>query len=875
MAVFKCKMCGGELNLIKDTNVCECEYCGTTQTVPSADDEKKMNLFNRANRLRFANEFDKAAGVFESIVAEFPEEAEAYWGLVLCKYGIEYVDDSATAKKIPTCHRTSYDRIFEDDDFQMALEYADPIANRVYREEAKEIDRLQKAILEVADKEEPFDIFICYKETAEDGQRTKDSVMAQDIYDALTAKGYKVFFSRITLEDKLGQEYEPYIFAALNSAKIMLAVGTKYEYFNAVWVKNEWARFLELIKKDKNKVLIPCYCDIDAYDMPLEFKNFQGQDMSKVGFVQDLLRGVEKIILLEKESEKAPAQVAQTASSPNVMSLLERAELFLEDEDWDSVEEYCDRVLDIEPKNVTAYLYMTCAHFHMRNINDLSTVEENIEAFDSFKKAYRFADDKMKILLDEVILKVNIRRNEEAKRKQTEEQRKKAEEQYKQVNVEEKKKEIKEIRDLVNSANIFPICDRTNIVAGLKADGTVVANGESYSDLCEISEWRDIIKIFDLGLGIGGLKADGTVVGAGINKYGEWDVSEWKDIVSIYSYYFDHTIGLKADGTVVATGEYIFDKYDVLKWKDIISIYCDKYYTIGLKADGTVVAAGINSYGACNVSEWKDIASIYCTNERTIGLKADGTVVATGRNDYGECNVSEWKDIVSIECRWENTIGLKSDGTVVMAGRNDYGQCNVSEWKDIISIYCDGENTIGLKADGTVVATGRNRYGECNVSEWRDIVSIDCYEENTIGLKADGTVVATGRNRYGECNVSEWRDIVSIDCSGEHTIGLKADGTVVVVGKYKDDEYNISGWKLFDNKNQLREMAEKQAEYNERIKKHPEEIKKRNEEAIIEKKRLEEERRERRARNVCQYCGGKFKGLLSKKCVDCGKLKNY
>ena len=47
-----------------------------------------------------------------------------------------------------------------------------------------------------------------------------DSVIAQDVYDALTEKGYRVFFSRITLEDKLGTEYEPYIFAALNSAKV-------------------------------------------------------------------------------------------------------------------------------------------------------------------------------------------------------------------------------------------------------------------------------------------------------------------------------------------------------------------------------------------------------------------------------------------------------------------------------------------------------------------------------------------------------------------------------------------------------------------------------------------------------------------------------
>ena len=41
------------------------------------------------------------------------------------------------------------------------------------------------------------------------GARRQDSVLAQDIYDALTDKGFKVFFSRITLEDKLGKQYEP------------------------------------------------------------------------------------------------------------------------------------------------------------------------------------------------------------------------------------------------------------------------------------------------------------------------------------------------------------------------------------------------------------------------------------------------------------------------------------------------------------------------------------------------------------------------------------------------------------------------------------------------------------------------------------------
>lgn len=114
MAVIKCKMCGGDLRIEEGTTVAECEYCGTKQTVPNADNEKKIKLFEHANRLRAACEFDKAAGVYESIVADFDTEAEAYWGLILCKFGIEYVDDPATSDKVPTCHRSSFDSVLED-----------------------------------------------------------------------------------------------------------------------------------------------------------------------------------------------------------------------------------------------------------------------------------------------------------------------------------------------------------------------------------------------------------------------------------------------------------------------------------------------------------------------------------------------------------------------------------------------------------------------------------------------------------------------------------------------------------------------------------------------------------------------------------------
>ncbi len=316
-----------------------------------------MTLFARANRLRSACEFDKAASVYESIVADFPEEAEAYWGLVLCRYGIEYVDDPATGRKVPTCHRSSFDSILEDSDFEQACENADPIARRVYRDEAKTIEDIRKGIVEVSGKEPPYDIFICYKETDEKGERTVDSVIAQDVYDALTEKGYRVFFSRITLEDKLGTEYEPYIFAALNSAKVMLAFGTDYEYFSAVWVKNEWSRYLKLMAHDKTRHLIPCYKGIDAYDMPKEFAHLQAQDMGKVGATQDLLRGIEKLMPKEQPAAAVQERVIVTGGADNkINSLLDRGNMALEDRDWESASKFFEEVLNNDSKNAQAYV---------------------------------------------------------------------------------------------------------------------------------------------------------------------------------------------------------------------------------------------------------------------------------------------------------------------------------------------------------------------------------------------------------------------------------------------------------------------------------------------------------------------------------------
>jgi tetratricopeptide (TPR) repeat protein len=225
--VLKCKMCGGDIEAAVGATYATCQYCETTSTLARANDDKTANLFNRANHLRRQNEFDKALAVYENILNEDNANAEAHWGAVLCRYGIEYVEDPGTKERIPTCHRAQFESILADADYLAALEHApDEKAKSLYAEEGARIGEIQKGILAISSQEEPYDVFICYKETADGGSRTKDSMMAQDIYHHLTDGGYRVFFARITLEGMLGKDYESHIFGALQSAKVMLVVGT-------------------------------------------------------------------------------------------------------------------------------------------------------------------------------------------------------------------------------------------------------------------------------------------------------------------------------------------------------------------------------------------------------------------------------------------------------------------------------------------------------------------------------------------------------------------------------------------------------------------------------------------------------------------------
>ena len=74
-----------------------------------------------------------------------------------------------------------------------------------------------------------------------------------------------------------------------------------------------------MAKKDKSKVLIPVYSQIDAYKLPEEFAMLQAQSMDKVGAMQDLVRGVKKIVDESKVDDIEGLDIETIAKVQNVL----------------------------------------------------------------------------------------------------------------------------------------------------------------------------------------------------------------------------------------------------------------------------------------------------------------------------------------------------------------------------------------------------------------------------------------------------------------------------------------------------------------------------------------------------------------------------
>lgn len=299
----RCYSCLAEIVFPAGKDIVRCDCCARYNDRPKSE-KKETDLMKYAHERRNFGEFDKAEAAYEEVLKKNLDEHEARWGVLLCKRGVIYLEDPATGESVITCRRKTAGSIMSEPDFRTACEDAPLQVRRQYERDAEYIDAIQREIRGL-EREEPYDVFICYKETEPGtGERTEDSRRAMNVFQTLERRGYRTFYAPVSLKNHLGANYEAAIFHAIETAQVMLVLGTKEDYFRTTWMQSEWRRFLEKVDAHEKKLLVPLYADFPPSCLPAEFGDrfIQGLDMSDMGFMFDLENMLRRILCKEKQS---------------------------------------------------------------------------------------------------------------------------------------------------------------------------------------------------------------------------------------------------------------------------------------------------------------------------------------------------------------------------------------------------------------------------------------------------------------------------------------------------------------------------------------------------------------------------------------------
>ena len=831
MIALKCKMCGGDLSVSPGASVGTCQYCGTTMTLPVTGSTQVADQFNRASGLRQGDEFDRASEVYLRLLEANPRDAEAHWGMVLCRFGITYVEDPKTGRRLPTCNRVRFGSILEDEDYLQAITWADGEAKAVYQAEAEAIAAIQREFLDISAREEPFDVFLCYKEKDGQGERTPDSVLAQELYYELTEKGYRVFFSRLTLEGKLGISYEPYIFAALRSARVMVVVTTRAEYVNAPWVKNEWSRYLALIRQGEDKVLIPAYRDMDPYTLPEELASLQAQDMGKLGFMQDLLEGIHKF--LRREPDDGGGRTGPTAST-----LTKRGMLALEDGDFAAADAHFERALDHDPEEAMAYVGKLMVERKVKVPSDLGRTGKPLEASSNYRKAVRFADPELKKLLEgcnEQLLAARRAPEQQLTGRPAVAQ-----------NAAPQKTPTKYVRQdkPVKTGSLGVILlvllglMLLGVLLGSPSSSTPSSSPESsappapsftaeemsqlYADAIQLVEqgsYDELKRILPHLTQQQRAEVDPTLITQARERYSALDFSA---AFSISGLILDNAEArslhfsmqrvfaqlLSTSGDLVAAlpftgGE--FSLYDgqgnsssfYLEGAQSISLFSD--CAAAICGDGSVICqpfeAGTFSPGfQAELSQWRDTASLVSLSDCLLGRRTDGTVAYAGKRNGSDGSIREavsgWSRVVGLYAAGEHAVvALCTDGTVRMAGENPYYSAeSFSQWSGLYTIAVTDTSVLGILPNGTLLSAGDDGWVRTldTGSDLARCISYSVSEGTIAGLRPDGTVAAYGL--AGGSGTADWIDIIQLRTRPGVVYGLCRDGTVRTSGTGAGEE---------------------------------------------------------------------------------------
>ena len=218
----------------------------------------------------------------------------------------------------------------------------------------------------------------------------------------LTQAGYRVFYSRITLQGRAGEDFEALIYTALRSAQAMLLVACSMENANSLWVRNEWRRYLWMIRSDPKRGLIPVYAGMRPEDFPQEIadRHLQAHNMEQENALDALLSAIKRLI----ERELPAWQINGFQE--------------LKNGDFHNADLRFNRVLDKECSSI-AYIghLLASQRIQTEGIHGLIQLPNPLKDYIEFNAALEYADTEMHIKLRDFQVQQATRLRNDANKK--------------------------------------------------------------------------------------------------------------------------------------------------------------------------------------------------------------------------------------------------------------------------------------------------------------------------------------------------------------------------------------------------------------------------------------------------------------------------
>lgn len=289
---FTCHTCGST-EYTKEGRIIRCKHCGNRYRENFFDDPNYF-ILQSAVLERQQAEFEKARRQYADLIKKYgdaPHMEEVYWGHFLCEqYVIFYQNDAG--QSIPSFWNINEEPCEKSKAYQTALKYGEKSGNRDHYERvAAQLEDYKRKYRQVK-KEFPegSEIFICFKDTG-----TDDKNLGYRIYNEFAGK-YRIFFSKESLNSISGNDYEPYIYHALNTAKVLLVLCSSRDNLESKWVHNEWWRFHKFAK-GTDKTIIPIFRrHFNVSELPDELRNCQGhpEDVGLISVLSNRLSAILK-----------------------------------------------------------------------------------------------------------------------------------------------------------------------------------------------------------------------------------------------------------------------------------------------------------------------------------------------------------------------------------------------------------------------------------------------------------------------------------------------------------------------------------------------------------------------------------------------------